>query len=146
MSDTTQVLTFALGEEECCVPIEFVAEIVANEQIKTVPNTEQYVEGVADLRGKTTTILDPRKVLSVQTQGLLTDGCETGNRIIVLDKEVLDIESPTGWLVSDVREVNAVSASGIDEEAVADSDCIRGLLKSDTDDRFTIWLEPQKLT
>jgi purine-binding chemotaxis protein CheW len=146
MSDDTQVLTFTLGDEEYCVPIDYVAEIVGSEQIRGVPNTEPHVEGVTDLRGETTTILDPTKVLSVDTEGLVTDGGKARNRIIVLDEETVEADSPTGWLVSDVREVNDVSKSELDAESAADSDFLRGFLKDGEEDSFTLWLDPHKLT
>ena len=57
MSDTTQVLTFTLGEAEYCVPIEYVAEIGGGDTVRSVPNTDPHVEGVTDLRGETTTIV-----------------------------------------------------------------------------------------
>lgn len=146
MSDTTQILTFTLGDEEYCVPINYVAEIVSSEQIQAVPNTEPHVQGVTDLRGETTTIIDPSKLLSVDTEGLVTDGGEARNRIVVLDKETVDVESPTGWLVSDVREVNDVSESAIDAESAAGNDFLRGFLKHDEENHFTLWLDPHKLT
>jgi purine-binding chemotaxis protein CheW len=146
MSDTTQVLTFSLGNEEYCVPINYVAEIVGSEQIQPVPNTEPHVEGVTDLRGETTTIIDPSKLLSVDTEGLVTDGGKARNRIVVLDEETVSADSPTGWLVSDVREVNDISESAIDAESAADSDFLRGFLKDDEADHFTLWLDPHKLT
>jgi purine-binding chemotaxis protein CheW len=145
MSDHTQVLTFSLGDEEYCVPINYVAEIVGSEQIQPVPNTEPHVEGVTDLRGETTTILDPSTVLSVETEELVTDGGEARNRIVVLDADTLDAESPTGWLVSEVREVIKVTESAIDAESAADSEFLRGFLKDDEDDSFTLWLDPHEL-
>jgi purine-binding chemotaxis protein CheW len=101
---------------------------------------------VTDLRGETTTILDPTKVLSVDTEGLVTDGGEARNRIIVLDEETVDADSPTGWLVSDVRAVNDVSEAELDAESAADSEFLRGFLKDDEADHFTLWVDPNKLT
>lgn len=146
MSRITQVLIFTLGEEEYCVPIGCIAEIVGSEQIRPVPNTEPHVEGVTDLRGETTTIINPSRLLSVETEGLVTDGGEAKNRIIVLDAETLDADSPTGWLVSDVREVNRVLEDDLDTEAASDSKFLRGLLKDNSDDSFTLWLNPHELT
>jgi len=146
MTDTTQVLTFSLGEEEYCVPIDYVAEIVGNKQIQSVPNTEGHIEGVTDLRGETTTIVDPSKLLSVETEELATDGGSARKWIIILDADSLDTESLTGWLVSGVREVTAVLDDSVDMENTADSDYIRGLVKGDATDNFTLWLDPHELT
>jgi purine-binding chemotaxis protein CheW len=146
MTDTTQVLTFSLGEEEYCVPINYVSEIVGSEQIQRVPNTEPHVEGVTDLRGETTTIIDPSELLSVDTEDLVTDGGKARNRIIILDEETVGADSPTGWLVSDVREVNEVSKTELDAEEAASSDYLKGFLKDDEDDRFTLWIDPHTFT
>jgi len=146
MSETTQVLTFTLGEEEYCVPIDYVAEIVDDGTVQSVPNTDPHVEGVTDLRGETTTIVDPSELLDVDTERMLTDGGETRNRIIVLDADALGTDSSIGWLVSAVNEVSEVAADAIEAGTVTDSDLLRGFLKDDDDDEFTIWLDPHELT
>ena len=146
MSDTTQVLTFTLGEEEYCVPIEYVAEIVGGDTVRSVPNTEPHVEGVTDLRGETTTIVDPSTLLEVDTGQLLTDGGQATERIIVLDADALGTESPVGWLVEEVRAVTDVADDALDTGSVSENPFIRGFLKDDADDNFTLWLNPHKLT
>ena len=146
MSDTTQVLTFTLGEEEYCVPIEYVAEIVGGDTVRPVPNTDPHVEGVTDLRGETTTIVDPSTLLEVDTGQLLTDGGEATERIIVLDADALGTESPVGWLVEEVRAVNEVASDTLDTSSVTENRFLRGFLKDDADDNFTLWLDPHELT
>ena len=146
MSDTTQVLTFTLGEEEYCIPIEYVAEIVGGDMVRSVPNTDPHVEGVTDLRGETTTIVDPSTLLEVDTGQLLTDGGEATERIIVLDADALGTESPVGWLVEEVRAVNEVASDTLDTSSVTENRFLRGFLKDDADDNFTLWLDPHELT
>ena len=146
MSDTTQVLTFTLGEEEYCIPIEYVAEIVGGDTVRPVPNTDPHVEGVTDLRGETTTIIDPSTLLEVDTGQLLTDGGEATERIIVLDADALGTESPVGWLVEEVRAVNEVASDTLDTSSVTENRFLRGFLKDDADDNFTLWLDPHELT
>lgn len=145
MKGIKQVLVFTLGEEKYCVPIDCIAEIVGSKKIRPIPNTEPHIEGVTDLRGETTTIVNPSKLLSIETESLVTDGGQAKNRIIVLDADNLNVNSPTGWLVSDVREVNKISESDIDAEGTTDSKFLRGLVKNDTDDTFTLWLNPDKI-
>ena len=141
----TQVLTFTLGDQEYCVPINYVAEIVDDDTVQSIPNTESHVEGVTDLRGETTTIINPSDLLDIQTDELLTDGGETRNRIVVLDSDALGIDSATGWLVSEVREVSEVTEEALDTESVTDSDLLEGFLKDGDDDNFTLWLDPHEL-
>ncbi|MCU4718704.1 chemotaxis protein CheW [Halapricum hydrolyticum] len=143
-ANKTQVLTFTLGDEDYCVPIDCVAEIVDGEQIRSLPETAPHVEGITDLRGETTTIINPADLLNVDAEALLTDGGQTQSRIIVLDSETLETETETGWLVSDVDEVTEVSDEVLDAESVGDSDLLRGLIKDD--DGFTLWLDPHEFT
>jgi len=101
-----------------------------------------------DLRGLTTTIVNPLVVLeeeSLDPAELVTDG-SARKWIIILDADSLDTESLTGWLVSGVREVTAVLDDSVDMENTADSDYIRGLVKGDATDNFTLWLDPHELT
>ncbi len=146
MSETTQILTFTLGEEAYCVPIEYVAEIVDDSTVRSVPNTDPHVEGVTDLRGETTTIIDPSELLEVDTEAMLTDGGETRNRVVVLDADSLGTDSSMGWLVSTVNEVREVATDAIETGTVTDSDLLRGFLKDEDDDEFTIWLDTHELT
>lgn len=142
MRDTQQVLTFTLGEEEYCVPIKYVAEIVKESRIRQIPNTEPHVKGVTDLRGETTTIINPSDVLETTPVEHTTDGTK---RIIVLDTDALGLDTPTGWLVSQVREVINVSNADVDTTVSANNEYVHGFLKQDTSDEFTIWLDPHKL-
>ncbi|MFC7194669.1 chemotaxis protein CheW [Halosimplex aquaticum] len=63
--EETRVLEFALGDEQYCLDIEYVEEIVKRETVTRVPNTADCVEGVVDLRGQITTILDPKVLLDI---------------------------------------------------------------------------------
>lgn len=145
MSDTTQVLTFTLGDEEYCVPIDYVSEIVSGDTVRPVPNTEVHVEGITDLRGEMTTILNPSKLLDIDTAQLLTDGGEATARIIVLDADALGIDSPVGWLVSEIRAVREVAGDALDVSSITDSPFLRGFVKDGADDCFTLWLDPHEL-
>lgn len=137
----TQVLRFTLGEEEYCVPIDYVAEIVDEGEIRSLPDTDPHVVGITDLRGQATTIVDPCERLEIDTSELLTDGGRVQNRIIVFDADALGTESVMGWLVSGVNEVTTVTDEVLDADSVGDSDLLRGLIKND--DGFTVWLDPQ---
>lgn len=146
-TDTTQVLKFALGGEDYCVDIDYVAEIVDGDAITEIPDAEPHVEGVMDLRGRTTTIVDPRTVLDtggIETEALAADGGVGQRRIVVLDSETVDAESTTGWMVSDVKEVMEASEAELEAGNVGSTALLRGLLKED--DGFTLWVDPHELT
>jgi purine-binding chemotaxis protein CheW len=131
-----QVLEFRLGDETYCVDITYVAEIVDMGQLTQVPNTPAYVEGVIDLRGRTTSIVNPKTVLGIG------DG-EEGRRIIVLDPDRIDEGEALGWLVDEVQQVVDVDEDDVDDSPVADHEGIRGVIKRD--DGFVIWLDPNRV-
>jgi purine-binding chemotaxis protein CheW len=126
----TDVLEFSLGEDRYCVDIAHVDEIVdADEEITSIPNADANVVGVVDLRGQTTTVVDPRVRLDV-------DGTPDGKRIVVLSEH-----DATGLLVDDVHEVESIDPEDLDESAA--SETTRGVLRRD--DRFVVWVDPDAL-
>jgi purine-binding chemotaxis protein CheW len=54
----TQVLEFILGEEQYCVTIDAVDEIVKATEVTPMPETPPAVVGIMDLRGNTTVIVN----------------------------------------------------------------------------------------
>lgn len=139
----SQVLTFTLGEETYCVGIEYVAEIVDGGEVTALPDSEDHIEGVMNLRGETTTIINPFELLETETEAVVTDGGETSHRIVVLDTETVGADSPTGWLVSEVHEVRTTSQEMMDADAVEDGRFLKGLISDE--DGFTLWVNPDQL-
>lgn len=139
-ADTTrtdaQVLEFELGDETYCVDIAYVAEIVDMGQLTQVPNTPAYVEGVIDLRGRTTSIVNPKTVLGIRDD-------QAGQRIIVFDPDHIDEGEALGWVVDEVQQVVDVSEETVDDSPVDDHDGVRGVVKRD--DGFVIWLDPNRI-
>lgn len=135
VTETGQVLEFSLGPETYCVGIDHVTEIVGMGDLTTVPNTPAHVEGVMDLRGRTTTIINPKAVLNLSDR-------EIGGRIIVFDPELFEDDQSVGWAVDSVSEVVRVSDDQIDDSPVED-DHIEGILKRGDD--FVIWVKPRSL-
>ncbi|MFW5950216.1 MAG: chemotaxis protein CheW [archaeon] len=135
MSDTTgQVLEFTLGSETYCVSIDYVTEIVDVGELTPVPNSARHVKGVMDLRGRTTSIIDPKVVFDIQ-------GEDDQQRIIVFDPDIGGDEEATGWLVDEVHRVREISEDTVDPSpAGTDAASIRGIVKRD--DGFVIWVDP----
>ena len=131
---TGQVLEFALGEETYCVSIDYVTEIVDVGELTTVPNTPRHVEGVMDLRGRTTSIVSPKVVFGV-------DGSGEERRIVVFDPAVVEDQGAVGWLVDEVSQVVSVNPANVDEAPGKDDDAIVGVVKRDDD--FVIWVDPR---
>jgi purine-binding chemotaxis protein CheW len=145
VSETTQVVTFSLGGEMYCVPINYVAEIVKHKAVREIPNTAPYVKGVTDLRGEVTTIIDLIDVLNSDTSSADNETM-TKQEVIVLDDEVGGTNSPNGWLVSHVNDVRSVMTGNVDTTVATDNTHIHGLLKPENESKFIIWVNAKELT
>lgn len=132
---TAQLLEFELGDESYAVDIAHVAEIVDVNELTVVPNSAPQVEGVMDLRGKTTTIIDPKAVFGIDEEG-------ERKRIVVFDpKRTVDGKS-VGWIVDEVDQVVEVDGDDVEPSPV-DDDAVRGVIKREGD--FVIWVRPTVL-
>jgi len=130
---TGQVLEFALGDETYCVSIDYVTEIVDVGDLTSVPNAPAHVEGVMDLRGRTTSIVDPKVVFGIDGEG-------AAKRIIVFDPDIVDDQAAAGWLVDEVFQVVQITPDQVDRSPANDTGSIRGVVKRDDD--FVIWVDP----
>ncbi|WP_436930514.1 chemotaxis protein CheW [Halosimplex halobium] len=131
--EQTRVLEFALGDEQYCLDIEYVEEIVKRETVTRVPNTPECVEGVVDLRGQITTILDPKVLLDIDQAG-------SKDLIVVFDPEAFDDQGAVGWVVDDVNQVTPITEEDVNDSPV-DQDHINGVV--DRDGEFVIWTTPE---
>ena len=128
-----QVLEFELGAETYCVSIDSVTEIVDVGEVTTVPNSPPHIEGVMDLRGRTTSIVDPKVVFGISGDG-------ERRRIIVFDPGIVEDQGAVGWLVDEVFQVVRVDAADVDDSPSQDEESIRGVVKRN--DEFVIWVDP----
>ncbi|MEF8825678.1 MAG: chemotaxis protein CheW [Halapricum sp.] len=128
-----RVLEFRLGDEQYCLDIRHVEEIVKEEAITRVPNTPEHVRGVVDLRGQITTILDPKVSLGIEE----TDGEKL---IVVFDEETFEDQGHAGWIVDEVRQVMPITESEV-KESPLDQKAVKGVVERDGE--FVIWAEPE---
>jgi len=135
MATNGQVLEFKLGEETYCVSIDYVTEIVDVGELTAVPNSPPHIEGVMDLRGRTTSIVDPKIVFDI-------GGGTDARRIIVFEPEIVDDQAAAGWLVDEVDQVVQVDYSDVDESPAEDDQAIHGVIKQDSGG-FVIWVDPK---
>ncbi|MCP4584295.1 MAG: chemotaxis protein CheW [candidate division Zixibacteria bacterium] len=106
LDDLEQMVTFNLGQEEFGVNILQVQEINRMVEITQVPQTENYVEGIINLRGKVIPIIDLRKKF-----GMAEKEYDNHTRIVVVDvaNEVV------GLVVDGVSEVLRVEADTLED-------------------------------
>lgn len=135
--ETAQLLEFKLGEGRYCLDIDSIDEIVDAGKLTPVPNSEPHVEGVMDLRGRTTTIVNPNTVFHDGQDG-------NQNRIIVLDSDSTSSDSTIGWIVDEVYQVRTVTPDMVDEPGTTTDENVVGIVK--TDSTFVVWVSPEIAT
>ncbi|WP_436935806.1 chemotaxis protein CheW [Halovenus marina] len=133
--EQTRVLEFTLDDEHYCLDIEYIEEIVKQETITRVPNTPEYVEGVVDLRGQITTILNPKVTVGKEND-------EASELIVVFDDDAFDDQGYLGWVVDDVRQVSPVTDSQVNDPPI-DQEHVNGVIDREDDDQFVIWTTPE---
>ena len=122
-----QLVVFDLSAEAYGVDIGAVREIIRMQEITAVPQTPDFVEGVINLRGKVTPVVDLRKKLGVAVAERSDE-----NRIVVMDIGGQDI----GMVVDAVNEVLRISADSVEPPSsvvsTAEADYIMGIAKLDS--------------
>jgi purine-binding chemotaxis protein CheW len=138
MSSEMQLVVFRLGQEEYGVSILQVQEIRRLTEITRVPHTPSYVQGVMNLRGNVTPVLDLKKRIGLPEQATTND-----TRIIIV--KVADVA--VGMIVDAVSEVLQISTAAIDSsESVGGvaANYIQGIGK--LDNRLIILLNLEAIT
>jgi purine-binding chemotaxis protein CheW len=129
----TRILEFTLDDEQYCLDIQYIEEIVKHTAITRVPNTPDFVEGVVDLRGQITTILNPKVTIDKPNK-------EAGDLIVVFDGDAFEDQGHIGWVVDDVRQVSPISEDEVNDPPMQE-DYINGVIDRD-DGKFVIWTTP----
>ena len=137
-NELIQLVTFKLGNEEFGVDIFKVREINKMMAITKVPNAPSFVEGVVNLRGSVTPIINLRSRLGL----VITETTEkTG--IVVAELS----ESTIGLIVDEVKEVLRIPADITEPPpaivAGVNSEYITSVAK--LDDRLLILLDLSKI-
>jgi len=129
-----QLVVFSLHNELYGVDINVVREIIRMQDLTKIPETPSYVEGVINLRGSVTPVIDLRKRLDLYVGEATND-----SRILVVDVRSQNI----GVIVDAVTEVLRVASDAIEPTSsivtAADSDYLLGIAK--LEDRLIILLD-----
>lgn len=142
MSDKTiqqelQIVIFGLGSEEYGVDISSLREIIRMVEITRIPKLPDFIEGVINLRGQTTTVIDLRKRFDMDPT------LDDSSRIIIADLKGESI----GMIVDSVSEVKSISLDDIDSvPSIKDTrtqDYLKGICK--LGDRIIIFLDHEKI-
>jgi purine-binding chemotaxis protein CheW len=98
-------LVFCIADEFYAIDIAFVTEIVGIQKITEVPDMDDYVRGVINLRGKVIPVIDVRTRFRYSFQEYHDRTC-----IIVVDIE----DAVVGLIVDEVSEVLSIPEENID--------------------------------
>ncbi len=105
IGNETQLVVFRLGTEEFGVDIAQVREIIRVGDITRIPGSPRYVDGVINLRGQVTTVVNLRHRLGLD--GKAMDG---NARIMILEVD----KSVVGVIVDSVTEVKNLAQTQIE--------------------------------
>lgn len=135
-----QLITFQLAEEEYGIDILKVEEIQRMKEITLtrVPQAEEYIEGIVNLRGNVIPVVDLRKRFVLGEKKM-----DKQTRIIVVSINGRSL----GFLVDRVNEVIDVEKDSIDdppqEIVKIDSSFIQGIVRYD--ERLVILLDIENI-
>jgi len=148
------VVEFTLGDEQCAMDIDSVDSIVETKQITRVPRAPDAVEGVMDLRGETTAVVDPKEFLAVGAG-------DTEENILVLDRE--GDKQKIGIRVDQVTEVASYPRSQVDrngdlagiQTSAIEGELVKGVIRKHLgevdedgvpeDVQLVLWLDIERL-
>ncbi|MDY0131153.1 MAG: chemotaxis protein CheW [Desulforegulaceae bacterium] len=100
-----ELATFYVGEALCGIDILNIQEINKQFEVTTVPQAEDFVKGILNLRGRIVTILDLGKKL-----GLSPVKKSKGNRNIIVNF----YDEQIGLLVDEISDVIVARAEQLD--------------------------------
>lgn len=140
--ETTQYLTFKLGDEVFALDISKVREVLDFTSITKVPRTPEFMRGVINLRGSVVPVVDLRLKFG------MTKTEKTVNTCIIIVEVTVDEETTVlGALADSVQEVLDLEPGHIEPAPKIgtrlNTEFIRGMGKRDND--FIIILDIDKI-
>ncbi|MDH4163022.1 MAG: chemotaxis protein CheW [Nitrospirota bacterium] len=141
-TETTQYLTFKLGDEVYALDIGKVREVLDFTSVTKVPRTPDFMRGVINLRGSVVPVVDLRLKFGMS----ITE--KTVNTCVIITEVTVDKDTTIlGCLADSVQEVLDLDASHISPAprigTKLKTEFIKGMGKRD--DRFIIILDVDKV-
>jgi purine-binding chemotaxis protein CheW len=137
-ADLLQLVSFVIGDEEFAVPILAVQEINRMMQITRVPQSQAFVEGVINLRGRIIPVISLRERFGMPR-------IDSSNEMRIIVVEVND--RVIGFTVDRVNEVLRIAPDIVDPApgmcTSVDGDYVQGVGK--LEDRLLILLSLDRL-
>ena len=137
---THQLIVFKQGSEEYALHIDQIKEVVITPNITKMPQTPEYIRGVANIRGNIIAIVDLEEKFGIKNKRQTEDVFEK-NYTLVIESDEIKI----GILVKDVPNTLSVSEKDIDDavnvvtDSSAEKNYIKGIVK--IKDRLVILID-----
>jgi purine-binding chemotaxis protein CheW len=124
-----QIVVFKLGQEEYGLQIDQIKEVVITPTITRMPQTPEFVKGVANIRGNVIAILDLEEKFGLVRNQETNSG---NNFTLVIESE----EYKMGVLVREVPNTLSISTASIEDSIFtgdhqAEQSYITGIVKLD---------------
>lgn len=100
-----QYIVFLLGNEHYAVPITFVQEVIISTNITKIPNPQEFVHGIMNLRGKVITVVNLTKML----------GLKESPSVNKIEQRIIVLENNGALLGVEVDEVSSVMNIAMDK-------------------------------
>ncbi len=150
--DKVQLIVFKLGKAEYALTIDQIKEVVLTPRISEMPQTPDYVIGIANIRGNVISIMDFEKKFGLVSQvdmadddDLDEDGKKQADYSLVIESEKYNV----GIQVKHVPDTLTITSSKIDsssnimQHSSLDESVIRGIVK--VKDRMIILVDVIKM-
>ncbi|NUC72005.1 chemotaxis protein CheW [Haloterrigena sp. SYSU A558-1] len=136
---TVQVLEFSLNDDRYAIAIDRISAIVEMKEITRFPRGPEAIDGVTDLRGEITAVVDPTALLNVERSEPSDE-----QYIVVLNRG--DDKQKLGIRVTDVRQAATYHEDQIDESRGADDnghEFVDSVIKKPNGDHTSLisWLD-----
>lgn len=115
-ADTTEMLSFNVGDAIYAIEIKYIKEIIEVEKITIVPKIPDHIKGVINLRGKVVPVISVRRRFDIEEIPFDSRTCiivlefEDGEQVgIIVDRvqEVVDVRPSDISRTPDSKNVNA---------------------------------------
>ena len=135
--NTRLLVVFPVGKEEYAMEIDHIKEVVPAPEISPIPQSENYIKGVANVRGTVLAIIDLAVKFGLKGQNKISD--ET-NYVIVINSEEIKVAVASSQVPETliIKESKIDGAENIMRKAKGEQAFIKGVIKHD--DRMIILL------
>ena len=107
VGELIQYIVIKIDDEQYGINIKFIDNIVRMQQITRVPQVDEYLKGVINIRGEIVPVMSVRMKM-----GLSDDEITKNSRIIILKTEAGDL---VGIIVDQVNQVLTIDSNNVEK-------------------------------